>query len=452
MSKVLAINGGSKAVTEKASSWPRVGEEEIKAVQQALRKSSEDSRYLTAAQGGGPMEEFEKAFADYVGTKYAVSTNGGTAALHIALMAAGVEVGDEVICPSYTWVQSAGCILHQNGIPIYADIDAKTYNLDPNTIEDKITEKTRAIIAVHLYGQAADMDPIMEIAQKHNLVVIEDVAQAAGATYKGRKVGSIGHIGCFSIGDGKNMIGGEGGVVVTDDENLFDKVILVGMHSMRQERDLKSEEMKKWIDCLGYNYRIHPLAAVIANVQLKYLDRWNEERRENAHYLSQKLEGLPAIRPPFEDPNCKHVFHQYSPTYVPEELDNIPRDCFVHALKAEGVPVTAYVDLPIHLRRMHQERQFFYGKHFPWSSKFAREGIEYKRGDCPVSERRCEREELNMGSSGWIGEKTKLLGQYAEGFRKIVEHADEIPRDYVRPGKEDPLSWRPLWAIDAAGR
>jgi len=422
----LAINGGKKVVTKEIPFWPKVGDEEIEAVRDALYRSREDIRYLTSFVGGGPVEEFERAFSGYMQCKYALSTNSGTAALHIALMAAGVEVGDEVIVPAYTWGQSAGCILHQNAIPVFVDINPKTYTIDPTCIEAKINGKTKAIMVVHLYGHPADMDPILEISRRHNLKVIEDCAQAHGAKYKGRMVGSLGDIGCFSIGDGKNIIGGEGGILVTDYEELYEKAILMGMHPFRQSCELKNTELRIWIDSLGYTYRIHPLAAVLAKVQLKYLDKWNEKRRENARYLSQKLAEIPGIEPPFENPNCEHVFHRYAPNYVRDQLNGLPKKTYIDALNAEGVPIYSYIENPIYLRPSHQERQFFYGKHFPWSSRFARQGITYNAGDCPIAEKRCSEQELNITSYGWIDDERELLDQYVEAFHKVATHLEEL--------------------------
>ncbi len=265
----LAIEGGQKEVTLNSPHWPMVGEEEIQAVVGALHKSQSDSSYLCSAGGGGPTREFEEKFAAFMGTKYAMCTCGGGPALHIAVMAAGVESGDEVIVSPYTWGQTVSCILQQNAIPIYADIDPDTYTLDAKSIEEKISPYTKAIVVVHIYGHPADMDPIMEVARRHNLKVIEDVAQATGAIYKGRRVGTIGDFGCFSIGNGKQMSGGEGGVLLTNDEQAYELANAVGLHPARQGGIVKDSELRHYMDSLIYTYRIHPLATVIADVPHK---------------------------------------------------------------------------------------------------------------------------------------------------------------------------------------
>jgi dTDP-4-amino-4,6-dideoxygalactose transaminase len=423
MSK-LAVLGGEKTVTLSPGSWPRVGEEEIAAVVDALRKSEGDSRYLTAAGGGGPMEDFERNFARFMGAGMAMTTSGGGPALHIAVMAAGVEAGDEVIVSPYTWGQTVSCILQQNAIPVFADIDERTYNLDAATIESRITDSTRAIVVVHIFGHPADMDPIMQVAGKHGLPVIEDCAQAVGAVYDGRRVGSIGHLGCYSIGDGKNMVGGEGGLLVTDDARLFELANLMGQHPARHAQVVTDEGLKKYIDSLIYTYRIHPLAAVIANVQLGHLDQWNAERRRNAEYLSRGLAEIPGIAPPHVAGGCEHVYHIYSPTFVAHEVEGVSRRRYVEALAAEGVPIgMGYVQIPVYLRARHQEHAYFYGKGCPWSCHFAKRVVEYHRGDCPVTERRCDEQELTIGGSvAWLGEQTALMDQYLDALRKVIEN------------------------------
>jgi len=428
MSK-LAINGREKVVTLHPPSWPRIGEEEIAAVAEGLRRSAEDANYLSAPGGKGPVEVFEKAFAEFMGARFAMTTNGGGPALHIALMAAGVQAGDEVIASPYSWGQTVSCVLHQNAIPVFADIDARTYNLDPATIEAKITDRTRAIMVVHIYGHPADMDPIMAIAEEHGLMVIEDNAQADGAVYEGKRTGTLGHLGCFSIGDGKNIMGGEGGVLLTDDDRLYRRANLMGQHPARHYDIVKDDpELSPYIDSLIYTYRIHPVSCLIAGVQLRYLDEWNSQRRANADFLSKGLRGIPGIEPPYVAPDCDHVYHIYSPTFVPAAVEGISRETYVKAVQAEGVPLgLGYVRKPIHLRRMLQERNYFYGKGCPWTCGHAGRRIEYREGDCPVAEHRCAHTELTLGgSTAWLGDQTPMIKQYLDAFEKVTENLDEL--------------------------
>lgn len=422
----LAIEGGQREVTLKAPSWPLVGQEEIYAVVEALKKSEENWEYLCSAAGGGPTAEFEKAFADFMGAKYAMCTCGGGPALHIAVMASGVEVGDEVIVSPYTWGQTVSCILQQNAIPIFADINPKTYTLDPKSIEEKISPYTRAIVVVHIYGQPADMDSIMEIARKHGLKVIEDCAQATGAIYKGRRVGSIGDFGCFSIGDGKQMIGGEGGVLLTNNAKLYELANVFGQHPARQSHTVTDPELKRYTDSLIYTYRIHPLAAVIAKVQLPYLDQWNSERRKNHDLLSTGLEEIVAIDPPQVASDCEHVYHIYSPSFLPEEVEGVSRQTFVEAIAAEGAPIgLGYVRTPIYLRPRMQEKKYFFGKGYPWTA--AQREVIYKKGDCPIAEDRCQRTELSSGGGPrWRGDQTELVNQILKAFHKVTENLETL--------------------------
>ena len=274
---------------------PIIGDEEIEAVTEVLKSGM-------LAQGS-KVEQFQNEFAEYVEAKYGIATSSGTTALHTALVAAGVEKGDEVITTPFTFAATSNSILYSDAMPVYADIDPKTFNLNPEKIEEKITDKTKAIMPVHLYGQPADMDPILEIAEKHELKVIEDAAQAHGSVYKNNKIGSIGDLGCFSFYPTKNMTTGEGGMVTTNNEELEEKSSMVRAHgeSKRYEQSL-----------LGYNYRMTDIAASIGLVQLKHVDEYNEKRNENAVYLSEGLSDVKGITPPEVAENVKHVFHQYT--------------------------------------------------------------------------------------------------------------------------------------------
>jgi dTDP-4-amino-4,6-dideoxygalactose transaminase len=426
----LAIDGGRKTVTLKPPVWPRVWSEEIQAVTSALRATRKDPSYLTSAAGTGIVQTFEKRFARRMGTRYAMTTSGCGPALHVALMAAGVQAGDEVICPTYSWGQTVSCVLQANAIPVFADIDPETYTMTARTIEPRITRYTRAVVVVHIYGHPADMDPIMVLARRKGLPVIEDVAQATGARYHGRRVGSLGHIGCFSIGDGKQIVGGEGGLLLTGDEGIFERALLFGQHPARHRWQIKDPKLRAWSDSLIYTYRIHPLAAVICNVMLDRMDRLNGERRRNHERLSRGLRGVPGIRPVVVREGCQHVYHGYSPTFVPEEVEGVSRETWVKALQAEGVPMgMGYVGTPIHLRRRIVEHAYFSGRGVPWTLHPAGKEIRYTRGDCPAAEHRCAHTELILGGGpSWIGDQSRLVDQILDAFHKVTENLDVLRR------------------------
>lgn len=274
---------------------PIISDEEIEAVTEVLKSGM-------LAQGP-KVEEFQEKFAKYSESKYGIATSSGTTALHSALVAAGIGKGDEVITTPFTFAATSNSILYSDATPVYSDIDKKTFNLDPEKIEEKITDKTKAILPVHLYGQPADMNPILEIAEKYDLKVIEDAAQAHGSTYNGKKIGSIGDLGCFSFYPTKNMTTGEGGLITTNDEELNEKASMVRAHgeSKRYEQSL-----------LGYNYRMTDIAASIGLVQLKHIDEFNKQRNENAEYLNDGLADIEGITTPEIGENRTHVFHQYT--------------------------------------------------------------------------------------------------------------------------------------------
>ncbi|RAP44427.1 DegT/DnrJ/EryC1/StrS aminotransferase family protein [uncultured Methanosphaera sp.] len=274
---------------------PIIHDEEIEAVTEVLKSGM-------LAQGP-KVDQFQKEFAKYVEAEYGVATSSGTTALHTALVASGIKAGDEVITTPFTFAATSNSVLYTGATPVFADIDPKTFTLDPAKVEEAITDKTKAILPVHLYGQSADMDPILELAEEHDLTVIEDAAQAHGTTYKGKKVGSLGDFGCFSFYPTKNMTTGEGGMVTTNDADLAEKAGMVRAHgeSKRYEQSL-----------LGYNYRMTDIAASIGLVQLKRIDKFNKIRNENAAYLSEGLKDVEGITTPEIADYGTHVFHQYT--------------------------------------------------------------------------------------------------------------------------------------------
>lgn len=424
MSDQLAIFGGKKTVTETAPVWPRFSDEDIDAATWALNEARTKRDFISASFGGEGLEAFEGDFAKFLGAEHVVSVNSGCAAIHVALMAAGVKGGDEVIVSPYTWGQTVSPILQANAIPVFADIEPDTFNLDPASIEANVTLHTKAIVVVHLFGGPARMDAIMEVAERHNLMVIEDCAQADGASYKGKRVGSWGHLGAFSIGNGKNLAAGDGGMVTTNDKRLWEMALLFGHHPSRQGRQLEDPELREYIDSCCYTYRMHPISSVIARSQLKHLDEWNAERRRNADYLSEKLSEIPGVAPPDVAEGGEHVYHMYSMTYEPEEMDGLSREVYVKALAEEGVGVSAYVKEPIYLRRRYQEREYFSGNGLPWS--LGKREVKYAAGDCPVAERRCAEQEMNLGSTAWYEDCTELMDQIATAFRKVAENVGTL--------------------------
>ncbi len=282
---------------------------------------------------GKELDEFEQAFADYIGVRHCVGVSSGTDALDLAMQALGLGPGDQVITVPNTFIATTEAISHSGASIRWVDVDPRTYNLDPAKLEAEITPHTKAILPVHLYGQPADMAPIMAIARKHGLQVIEDCAQAHGAKYRGRKVGTFGDLACFSFYPGKNLGAyGDGGAVLTNDDELANRIRLLRNHGSRD----------KYIHLVeGYCHRLDNLQAAVLNVKLPYLDQWNASRREAAQTYNRLLQDLPSVVTPYVPPQVEPVFHLYV-IQVPN------RDRVQAALKAEGVETGIHYPLPLH--------------------------------------------------------------------------------------------------------
>jgi dTDP-4-amino-4,6-dideoxygalactose transaminase len=305
---------------------------------------------------GPEVAEFEKDFASYCGTSECIALNSGTSALHLALLAGGVGPGDEVITVPFTFVASVATILYAGAKPVLVDIEPRTFNMNPDALQAAISPRTKAIVPVHLYGHPADMDPILEVARKHNLVVIEDAAQAHGATYKGRSAGSVGDIACFSFYPTKNLGAyGEGGAVTTSNPEYA--------RTIRMLRDWGQD--RKYHHLLhGYNYRMEGFQGAILRVKLRHLERWIERRRAIVKTYNERLAGLDVVRPA-EMPWARHVYHLYT-------LRSDNRDALQADLLNEGIQTGVHYSTPAHLQPAYAH--LGYGPNsFPESKKAARE-------------------------------------------------------------------------------
>ena len=305
---------------------PIIGDEEIENVVEVLKSGM-------IAQGP-KVEEFEERFAEWVGAEYGIAVNSGTAALHVALLSCGIGEGDEVITTPFTFIASGNSILYTGAKPVFADIDLKTYTINPDSIEDLITENTKAILPVQLYGQSADMEKINDIAEKYGLTVIEDAAQAHGATCNGEKVGSIGDMACFSFYPTKNMTTSEGGIITTNDDELAENARVFRAHgaSVRYHHDE-----------IGYNFRMTDISAAIGLAQLDKIDEFNDKRIANAAYLNEGLKDVDGVITPYCADGSKHVYHQY--TIRVEKGD---RDEWVDLINDCGVGTGIHYPIPLY--------------------------------------------------------------------------------------------------------
>ena len=332
---------------------PILGREEAEAVERVLQSGM-------LAQGE-KVKSFEDAFADYIGVDHAIATANGTMALDITLKALQLRSGDEVIVPAFSFIATGNCVLFQRAKPVFADINKKSFNIDPSDVNEKITKKTKAIIAVHLYGQPAKMEELREIANDCRLFLIEDAAQAHGAEYKKRKAGGLGDAGCFSFYATKNITTGEGGMIMTNNNEMARKARLLRNHGQSE---------KYHHITLGYNYRMTELSAVIGLAQLKKLDKINERRIENAEMLSEGIRKIRGLTSPHVDEYVKHVFYQY--VIRVEEDYPLERNELANQLEKRRIGTAIHYSLPIYKQPLYRE-------------------LGYDNVACPVTEESCER-------------------------------------------------------------
>jgi len=306
---------------------------------------------------GEEVAAFEREFAAYSGANHGIAVNSGTSALHLALLAAGVGRGDEVITIPFTFVATVSAICYTGATPVFVDIDPVTFTMDPAQLEQAITPRTKAILPVHLYGQMADMDPILAIAAQHGIPVIEDACQAHGAEYKGRRAGSLGVSGCFSFYPGKNLGAyGEGGIVVTSNDEHA--------KTIRMLRDWGQE--KRYHHVLkGFNYRMEGFQGAILRVKLRYLEGWTESRRDHARQYDALLAGSSVVAAPKQLTDRRHVYHIYA-------LRTADRDGLQRLLQAEGIATGLHYPIPVHLQEAHADLGYKVGD-FPQSEAAARE-------------------------------------------------------------------------------
>jgi dTDP-4-amino-4,6-dideoxygalactose transaminase len=416
----LAIGGGKAVNTEPFPMWPQFSEATIQAAMEPLRTGRVN--YWTGKYG----IEFENKFATWCGAKYGISTSSGTSALHTALAALGVGPGDEVITPSYTFIASSFCVCQAGAVPAFADVCRETHTIDPKSIEEKITGKTRAVVAVHLYGTPCNMDPIMEIARRYGLFVIEDCAQAHGAVYKGRKVGTIGHAGCFSFCQSKHFTtGGEGGCVVTDDEALAWQCRSFRDHGYDVQERLRLLELEAKLlyihNRVGFNYRLTEMQSIIGLRELERLDRWNlANRRRNGEMLLAALRDCPQVQylPPHNVDGIVNAFWLF-PIVLNLEHLACDKAAFVRALEAEGVPVVFALWPQCYKEKAFQEHNGFGQARYPFRDPLANPAsVAYDEVYCP--------------DAAWLEERTfsfpvhpvyepRHINLMSEAFMKVAQ-------------------------------
>ncbi|MCX8171628.1 MAG: DegT/DnrJ/EryC1/StrS family aminotransferase [Candidatus Bathyarchaeota archaeon] len=407
---MLAINGGEKVRVKEWPSWPVFDEREVKAVEDVVR-----SGYWGGGVGvSGPKEtEFEERFSRSHGCKYGICVANGTIALHVALLAAGIGPGDEVIVPALTFWATGSAVLMAGATPVIVDVDPETYCMDAEAVEEAITDRTRAVIPVYNYGSAPDMDKLLKIFGEHGLALIEDCARGHGFVWRNKPAGSIGDMGCFSFQQGKFMTAGEGGIIITNNKTYADKCYAIKDCGRLREGGVAGEGIEPSEIINWYNYRMTQIQAAILLVQLERLEEQVKIRQKNQIYLDKRLREIEGVEPVKVDERLtKHQPWPYCFKYDPKCFNGVPRDKFLMALRAEGIPC-GKPHPPLHI-----------ALHFPkWSEAYKRY-IEAKMS-FPVSEKAYYVEAVELPQYLFLG-ASEDMDDIAEAILKIKRHASEL--------------------------
>jgi perosamine synthetase len=428
----LAIFGGRPTVrTEDHVRWPVLGSEEREAVLRVLDRGVLSGPFAPEIRG------LETEWAAYLGVKRCLSTNSGTAAIHIALAACGIGPGDEVIVPAFTFVATALAVLHQGAVPVFVDIEPETFGMDPRLIEGAITPRTRAVMPVHIHGAPCDIDSIAAICQKRGLVLIEDAAQAHGSTHQGRKVGTLGAIGCFSVQSSKSLPAGEGGLMVTDDDALWEKANRTRMFGedvrASDEADYRIERAldgNRAYDSLGmgWMYRTTELSAAVCRAQLKKLDHFNATAQRNAAVLSRCLSELKGVTPPQIREGDTSCFHKYrirldARAAGVDAPSKRVRDAVRAALAAEGLEAVLWQTMPVPGQGLFRKKVGLGGRPFPWDGST----VNYDLAQYPETTKLLDSSIVLFSHTCPIApQPLELVEAYAEAFARVWKNLDEV--------------------------
>jgi dTDP-4-amino-4,6-dideoxygalactose transaminase len=398
----LALLGGSAVRTRPFSSWPVFDARDEERVAAALRSGK------WGRLDGDQVKTFEERFAAMHGCRHGIAMVNGTVSLRLGLVAAGLEAGSEVIIPPYTFFSTASAVIEANMVPVFADVELGTFNLDPKAVEAVITPRTRAIIPVHFAGQPADMDAIMAIAAKHKLLVIEDAAHAHGASYKGRPAGSLGHLGSFSFQSSKNLTSGEGGLVTTNDDKLAAQV--------RSLHNCGRIPTGVWYEhhVISGNYRLGELQGALLNTQLERLEEQAKTRDANGRYLAERLAKLSGVLPQARSEACtRHSYHLFM-LRIDADQFGASRDAVVAALRAEGISCAPGYGFSLHQQPMFKNRAF--GPYLPG----IKDGLDYGRVQCPNSDLLCREQAVWLEQGMFLGPREDVE-DIARAFEKVYE-------------------------------
>jgi dTDP-4-amino-4,6-dideoxygalactose transaminase len=428
----LAVDGGPPIVdAADHAPWPDITDADRAEVLAVL------DRGVLCGADAPAVAGLERDWAEYLGVDYCIATNSGTAALHTAIASLGISAGDEVIVPAYTYISTAAAVAHQGAVPVFCDVDERTFNIDPARIQERVTARTAAIMPVHLHGLPADMDAIQAIADRHGLAVIEDAAQAHGATYKGAKAGALADCAGFSLNQTKNLAAGEGGLFVTDDPEL---------HAIARRFSNRGEDVpklgpgefrvKSYVSHgLGFNYRCQELPAAVARSQLRRLDGYTQNAQRNAAILNEGLNALTGLRPPHVPGDRTSVYYKYRVTIDRDALGvETPltelRDRLIRALRAEGVEALLWQIEPLPAYPAFRRRT--YG---PWFPSLDREPLaDWEPAEYPVASRMLDSSFI-LGSEPHpiIIQTSSLMDAYVDAFAKVLSNLDAVLEQPFEP-------------------
>jgi perosamine synthetase len=424
MPEPLALFGGPKTIRTRFQRYNSIGKEEAEAARAVVETgllSGYGGAWGPCFYGGPQVQAFERGWEAAFGVRHAVAVNSATSGLIAAVGAIGIEPGDEVIVSPWTMAASATAILIWNGIPVFADIEPDTFNLDPRAIEANITPRTRAIMVPDIFGHPADLDAIMAIADRHGLQVIEDCAQSPSALYHGRRAGTVGHIGVYSLNFHKHIHTGEGGVCVSNDPELAERMQMIRNHAEAVVAGKGETDLRNMI---GFNFRMNEVEAAIGQQQLKKLPALTAGRAAIAERLTRQLADLPGVRTPVVRRGCTHVYYVYALTLSLDRL-GVSRARLLEALTAEGVPDLMAGYVVLYRLPLYQRRIAHGSKGFPWTAPFYQGQVSYEPGICPVAERLHDRDML--GIQPCLYEYSdQAVDLVLEAFRKVWDNLERL--------------------------